>query len=88
MLHSIVHATPNCSRHARAWLHFGVQCTTMGVVKLRLDLIGTLEASRMLGVDRSTITRRVARGDLEPVMRAPGERGAWLFRREDVEAAR
>lgn len=59
----------------------------MGPVK-KLDLIGTLEVARMLGVDRSTVTRRVAKGDLDPVTRAPGHRGALLFRREDVEVKR
>lgn len=71
----------------RARLHERMQCTTMGLVK-QLDLIGTSEVARILGVDRSTVTRRVARGDLAPATRAPGHRGALLFRREDVEGSR
>jgi excisionase family DNA binding protein len=50
------------------------------------DLIGTADAARRLGVSRSTLTRRVEAGELEPAMRVPGYRGPLLFERADIEA--
>ena len=49
-------------------------------------LIGTAEAAQLLGVDRSTLTRRVATGMLEPALTIPGYRGDFLFDRADIEA--
>ncbi|RDH12618.1 helix-turn-helix domain-containing protein [Tsukamurella pulmonis] len=49
-------------------------------------LIGALEASKTLGVSRSTVQRMALRGELS-CERAPGARGgAFLFARADVEA--
>lgn len=48
--------------------------------------ITTAEAARILRVTPSGISRMVARGDLEPVMKLPGLRGAFLFERADVDA--
>jgi hypothetical protein len=55
------------------------------------DLIGTAEVMRLANVaDRSTVTRWVEQGKLTPVGRlgAAGaqRRGAFVFRRADVEA--
>jgi len=47
-------------------------------------LIGTREASKVLGVSRTTFQRLVASGDLEPETRIPGLTGAMLFDRSDV----
>lgn len=49
------------------------------------DLITTATVAQMLYKDVSTISRMVARGDLVPAVKVPGKRGAYLFRRSDVE---
>ncbi|MCC2033894.1 helix-turn-helix domain-containing protein [Microbacterium allomyrinae] len=50
------------------------------------DLIGSAETARMLGVQRSTVTRRVAAGALAPLVIVPGYRGDFLFDRAEIEA--
>lgn len=50
-----------------------------------LKLISTSEACEILKVTPSAISRMVARGDLRPAKRLPGERGAFLFKRDAVE---
>lgn len=45
------------------------------------ELIGADEASRALGIDRSTLTRWVAKGRLKPAHKVPGLRGPYLFDR-------
>lgn len=50
------------------------------------DLIGSVDACDLLHIDRSTLSRWVALGKLTPAMRLPGARGAFLFRRDDIEA--
>jgi excisionase family DNA binding protein len=50
------------------------------------DLIPTSEVARLRNVDVRTVHRWVTRGELTPAVKAPGLRGALLFRREDVEA--
>lgn len=50
------------------------------------DLIGSKDACRILGIDRSTLSRWVALGKLPLAMRLPGDKGAMLFHRRDVEA--
>lgn len=52
------------------------------------DLLTTAVVAQMLYKDVSTISRMVARGDLVPAVKVPGKRGAYLFRRSDVEALR
>lgn len=50
------------------------------------DLVGSVEAGRILGRSPRTVTRLVASGALVPVMTAPGGAfGAYLFARADVE---
>ena len=48
------------------------------------ELIPTAEVARILGVQVSTVSRRVARGELVPVVKVPGKTGAFLFRRGDI----
>ena len=49
------------------------------------DLIGSAEACAMLGnIDRATLVRRIARGELSTVGKMPGPNGAWLFDRAEV----
>lgn len=50
------------------------------------DLISSIEAAELLGVGRSTLTRWVQSGRLSEAMKLPGETGARLFRRADVES--
>ena len=49
-------------------------------------LLTTADVAEMLGKDVSTIHRLVARGDLRVAIKAPGKRGAYLFRKSDVDA--
>lgn len=50
------------------------------------DLIGTAEVTRILGVDKATVLRRIEAGKLVPALKMPGPNGAYLFRRADAEA--
>lgn len=51
------------------------------------DLIGSVEAGRILGRSPRTVHRLVESGDLTPAMKAPGGfAGIYLFNRADVEA--
>jgi excisionase family DNA binding protein len=50
------------------------------------DLIGSVEAAELLGVDRSVLTRLVQSGKLARAHKLPGENGAALYNRSDVEA--
>ena len=43
------------------------------------------EASAKMGVDRSTLTRWVAAGQISPLKKLPGVRGAMLFSPSDIE---
>lgn len=47
-------------------------------------LIGTAKAANLLNVNRSTLTRLVASGDITPAMRLEGRGGALLFSPSDV----
>ena len=49
-------------------------------------MIPTAEVARIYGCDVRTVHRLVARGRLTPAIKAPGLRGALLFRRADVLA--
>lgn len=51
------------------------------------DEIVALEVCGILGIDRSTLIRRVQAGRLIPTRKLPGRTGAYLFRRSDVMAA-
>lgn len=48
-------------------------------------LIGSTEASRLLDIDKATLSRWVTSGILHPVHKLPGRNGAYLFRRADIE---
>lgn len=50
------------------------------------DMIPTAEVARIYGCDVRTVHRLVKRGRLTPALKAPGLRGALLFRRSDVLA--
>lgn len=50
------------------------------------ELVGTREAAEIGGVTQRTVARWVETGKLTPYAKIPGRTGAYLFRREDVEA--
>lgn len=51
------------------------------------DLITTREACQILGyADPSSVSVMVKQGRLVPAQKLPGKRGAFLFRRTDVES--
>ena len=50
------------------------------------DLLPTAEVASIYGCDVRTVHRLVERGRLTPAIKAPGKRGALLFRRADVLA--
>lgn len=52
------------------------------------DIVSTAEAARILGKTVSTVNRWAAEGKLVAVLQMPGETGARLFRRADIEAKR
>ena len=49
-----------------------------------LALLTSAEASALLGVSQSTLSRLVTTGRLRPALRAPGKAGACFFRPSDV----
>lgn len=49
------------------------------------ELLTAREVAEVLGESVSTITRLAQTGDLKTAAKAPGLRGARLFRRADVE---
>lgn len=50
------------------------------------DHLTTAEVAATLGVDVRTVHRWVTAGELTPLTKLPGLRGAYLFARSDVEA--
>jgi excisionase family DNA binding protein len=49
------------------------------------QLLTTRDVADRLGVTPSTVSRLVARGDLTPVFKLAGPRGAFLFRPADID---
>lgn len=49
------------------------------------ELVGSDEASRIIGIPRSTFMRHVADGFIEPVHVMPGVSGAMLFSRSYIQ---
>jgi len=49
------------------------------------DLVTAREAADILGVSIPTVTRLATDGTLATTIKAPGLRGARMFRRRDVE---
>lgn len=50
------------------------------------ELIGSTEACRILLIDKATLTRWVASGDLVPAHKLPSKNGAFLFSRAAIDA--
>jgi len=49
-------------------------------------LVSSREAARRLGCSHRTVIRLVERGELEPSVKVPGYRGAYLFDPDHVRA--
>lgn len=54
-------------------------------VPLTSPPITVAEVATILGVNRKTVLRRMAAGDLTPTQKLPGETGAYLFDPAEVE---
>lgn len=48
------------------------------------NLIGSTEAARTIGVDKTTLSRWAAAGKITAAHQLPGKNGAVLFTREEV----
>ena len=53
---------------------------------MKPELVGVTEVAAILGKSRATIKRWALHGTLPPVIKMPGETGAYLFDRAVVEA--
>lgn len=51
------------------------------------QLIGSKEACELLKIDRSTLSRRISRGQIQPLAQLDGPRGAYVFDSSDIKAA-
>ena len=49
------------------------------------ELLATIEAAQIIGVERSTLSRWVSAGRIKVAHRLPGKNGAVLFARSEVE---
>lgn len=49
------------------------------------DLLGTVEAAEVIGVERSTLSRWIDSGRISYLRKLPGKNGAVLFARDEVE---
>jgi len=52
------------------------------------DLVTTRDVAAAFGVSTREVARRVERGALDPAVKLPGLRGAFLFDREVIEQAK
>lgn len=50
------------------------------------ELIGAATACEILQINRSTLVRRIASGNLVPLAQLDGPRGVYIFLRPDVQA--
>lgn len=49
------------------------------------DLLSTVEAAAIIGVERSTLSRWIDSGRIAPALKLPGINGAHLFARSEVD---
>lgn len=49
------------------------------------DLLGTVQAAELIGIERSTLTRWSENGRITRAMKLPGKAGTVLFHRSEVE---
>jgi len=69
-------------------LQHAMYCAMLIRVASHTDLIGSRESCRILQIDKSTLSRKVADGSIKPASKMPGRNGAYVFHRRDVEALR
>lgn len=50
------------------------------------QIIGVAEAAQILGLERSTLTRKIKRGAIAPLAKVRGVRGAYIFDGAEIEA--
>ena len=50
------------------------------------DLIGSAEVAELLGISGSSLNRKVLAGQIPPVKKLPGSKGAYIFDRAEIEA--
>lgn len=62
------------------------QPDTAAHVVVPADLIGAATVAQLLGVDKSTVTRRAAAGALPVLAQLDGPGGAYVFDRTEIEA--
>lgn len=51
------------------------------------QLIGSKAVCALLNIDRSTLSRRISKGQLKPLAQLDGPRGAYVFDAADIQAA-
>lgn len=61
-------------------------CNGLRMPETTPTLIGTSEAMRILGVSRATLSRWAGAGKIATAGKLEGDRGALIFRLDDVEA--
>lgn len=49
------------------------------------QLIGAKTAAKLLGIDRSSLMRRIEAGTIRPVVQLDGPGGAWVFDRTELD---
>jgi excisionase family DNA binding protein len=50
------------------------------------ELLGVSEAAKLIGCSERTVKRLAKTGELPHALKMPGQTGAYLFHRNDVEA--
>lgn len=63
-------------------------CNASDMTDFPDTLVGTSEAAKLLGVDRSTVTRLVQTGRLDPMHKGAGRTSSYTFRASDIERER
>lgn len=56
-----------------------------GRVPQRDELLTSTQAGQILGKSGRTVVRMADKGDIKPAGKLPGDNGAYLFKRADVE---
>ncbi|MDQ5821183.1 MAG: hypothetical protein M3540_07075 [Actinomycetota bacterium] len=60
--------------------------TEAALVIMPGDLIGAATVASLLGIDKSSVTRRVAAGKLPALAQLDGPGGAYVFNKPDILA--
>lgn len=60
-------------------------CNSHNMQSKQAEVIGTAEAAAALNVDRTTLTRWIARGKVKPYVQGTGRTGEFLFLPSEIE---